>query len=234
VVDLERHVVFQLPTDEQIELPIPPRLASWDVKTHPSQIRLTEYLDSVESLIDYRAHSDLALRLTVGLPAGNNLLEGGRDLDNYLFPLVQRLGSQRFTSAWAEKRIGLSTLSVGAAMPSTVASLLTAGWSSAVVRTRTSASLSAWKKEIAGQLAHVDEAPEGPVELQVSFLIGPSRNWANLWKPAIDALEAILGPGPRPFHPRDDRVTRLGLHRSVDAALGNEVSAMILWRTAEI
>jgi hypothetical protein len=232
--DLERHVAYQLPTDEQIQLPIPPRLASWDAKTHASQVRLTEYLDSVESVVVNRARDSLALRLTVGLPEGSNLLEGGRDLDNYLYPLVQRLGSNRFTSAWAEKLIGPSTLSVGPAVPSTIASLLSAGWSWAVVRTRKSASTSAWKEEIAGQLGHVDEAPEGPLELQLSFLIGPRRNWANLWKPAIDALEAILGPGPRPFHPRDDRVIRLGLHRSLDAALNNQVSVAILWRAAEI
>jgi len=37
----------------------------------------------------------LAVELTVGLPGHLSLTGGGRDLDNYLFPLAQRLGPAR-------------------------------------------------------------------------------------------------------------------------------------------
>lgn len=36
-----------------------------------------------------------------------------------------------------------------------------------------------------------------PVRMQMSFTVGPGRNWLNLWKPAIDALGKILGHAAR-------------------------------------
>ena len=40
----------------------------------------------------------LAVELTVGLRGDLSLTGGGRDLDNYLFPLAQRLGPTRNSS----------------------------------------------------------------------------------------------------------------------------------------
>jgi hypothetical protein len=60
--------------------------------------------------------------------------------------------------------------------------------------------------------------------MQLSFTVGSSRNWLNLWKPAIDALDPILGSTPsRSWHPRDGRIIELGLHCRVDHAFSNEV-----------
>lgn len=32
-----------------------------------------------------------------------------------------------------------------------------------------------------------------PVRLRIAFTIGTSRNWLNVWKPSIDALDPLLG-----------------------------------------
>jgi hypothetical protein len=70
---------------------------------------------------------------------------------------------------------------------------------------------------------------EGAVALHLSFTAGPTRNWLNLWKPTIDALERILGrasPQLR-WHPRDGRIVELGLHFRRDSAIGNDVTIAI-------
>jgi hypothetical protein len=61
--------------------------------------------------------------------------------------------------------------------------------------------------------------------MQLSFTVGPRRNWLSLWKPAIDAQGRILGStNPnRPWHPQDGRIVELGLHYQVDHTLGNDV-----------
>lgn len=52
-----------------------------------------------------------------------------------------------------------------------------------------------------------------PVGTDILALTGPGRNWTTLWKPIIDAFGPVLGEDPlRPFHLRDDRIIRLGLH----------------------
>ena len=63
------------------------------------------------------------------------------------------------------------------------------------------------------------------MELQLSFIVGPRRNWLNLWKPTIDALDQIPGrtTPERSWHPLDGRVVELGLHCRVDPGLGNQV-----------
>ncbi len=78
-------VVYSRPQGPEIDLPIPPRIAKWVGKASPLQRPLTEYLDSVEKLIQTANVPDegLTLDLTVGLPEGTDLLLSG-DLDNYL------------------------------------------------------------------------------------------------------------------------------------------------------
>ena len=53
----------------------------------------------------------------------------------------------------------------------------------------------------------------------------PQRNWLDLWKPTIDALDPLLGRThpDRDWHPRDGRIVDLGLHLDVDPSLGNDV-----------
>lgn len=230
-MDESNFVVYSRPQGPEIGLHIPPRIAKWVGKASPLRRPLTEYLDSVEKLIRTANVPDegLTLDLTVGLPEGTDILSSG-DLDNYLIPVAQRLGSNRFVSVWGEKRIGTSTIRLEAAR-SEDAEDLRQGWRFAPVRTTSSASATPWKKEIAAQLADMESAPEGPVEVQLSFRVGPTRNWANLWKPAIDSLEAVLGTGPWwNSSPRDGRIVRLGLHRSVDPHIGNDIAIGIWWR----
>jgi hypothetical protein len=59
----------------------------------------------------------------------------------------------------------------------------------------------------------------------LAFVAGPRRAWANLWKPTIDALGAILGrdDGAREWNARDGRIIDLGLHCVVDPGLRDEV-----------
>lgn len=228
--------VYRWPASAPVELPIPPRLASWDARIHPTQVRLRQYLQTLDDLIEASSLSEegLTLALSVGLPEGADVIRCG-DLDNYLFPVAQHLGASRFVSAWAEKRVGgSSTVAVGDAEVSERRELSTKGWRHVRVCTTTSAGTSGWKHEIASQLGEAEPAPPGPLEVQLAFRIGPSRNWINLWKPAIDSLEHVLGPGPRRFHPQDGRITRLGLHRTVDPAVGYVIDIGIWWRQDEV
>lgn len=221
---------YERPTGKVLELSVAPRLASWDAGVHSSQIALKEYLQAVSELVEAPTLPDsgLALMLSVGLEAGVDPTGGGRDLDNYLFPLAQHLGSQRFDSVWGRKAPGNSSITVGSAVGLSQGHELHE-WSFAHANTTASASTAAWKEEIAQQVVG-EPIPEGPVELHIAFKVGPTRNWANLWKPAIDSLENVLGAGPRRFHPRDDRIVILGLHRTVDPALGNVVELGFRWR----
>lgn len=87
----------------------------------------------------------------------------------------------------------------------------------------------AYKEQIHEQVADVDALPEGPVSLQLSFSVGPRRNWLNLWKATIDALDPLLGrTNPdHQWHPRDGRIVELGLHCRVEPLLGNQVAIAI-------
>jgi hypothetical protein len=71
-------------------------------------------------------------------------------------------------------------------------------------------------------------------ELVLGFHVGRGRNCISLWKPAIDSLEAIVGRGPRRFHPRDGLVVRLGLSCVVDESLGWMVEIDLAWRPAAV
>lgn len=228
-------LLFGEPQDAGVALGVNPRLESWERAGHPSQQALGAYLEHVEAAVapSVRQHAGnaVALRLTVGLPADVALIGAGGDLDNYLYPVVRRLGADRVASAWARKLHGESSICVQAAAPTTEDA--TAGWNSARARTTTSSQSRAWKEEIAAHLPPV-VVPEGPVELQIAFRAGPQRNWTALWKPAIDALGAILGvdDAARPFSPRDDRITRLGLHHNIAPELGHAVELGVWWRPA--
>ena len=98
------------------------------------------------------------------------------------------------------------------------------------VHTNASASSAEYKWQIHDQVArHAVSLPDGPVTLELAFTVG-RRNWLNLWKPTIDALEPLLGrttPG-RDWHPRDGRITDLGLHLTKDLSLEYAVRIDIL------
>ncbi|WP_236654566.1 hypothetical protein, partial [Streptacidiphilus anmyonensis] len=213
-------------------------LESWDAARHPAQQRLRMYIASVIPLFPEVANHDgapLALALSVGLEDHIALTRGGHDLDNYLFPLARAFGAHRFSVFFAHKRhAGTSTLTIGCASPDPN----DRGMPHLQVRTRVSATSKAWKEAIheACRQASPQLAADVPVHLQLAFQVSPGRNWSALWKPAIDALGPVLGLADpaRPYRPRDDRITRLELHRTIDSALGHDIVLTARWHDATV
>jgi hypothetical protein len=213
-------------------------VASWDRADHPSQRALSAFLDSLEPLLRpalQQPANPVALALDIGLPTGTPLTSGGRDLDNYLFPIVARFGPARFAAAFACKHHGRSAIAVG---PAQLADDDPPGhWAQGSVLLTASSDTAAWKQQLAAGLAastNLRVLPPGPAAIHIAFRVGPYRNWANLWKPAIDALGGVLGVDnpARPFAPRDDRITELGLQNSIDPSLGHAVQVDVWWRPA--
>lgn len=203
------------------QLRVTPRLASWNKADDPDQVRLREYLDDTEALLaGSRIDGPWALRLDVGLPTARDLLNAA-DLDNYGYPLAYRLRDSALVSVWCTKQHGeQSSVSIETAreLPSPPTNVL-------VAKTTGSTSTAAFKEQIYAAVAETAELPAGPVRLELAFVVGPRRNWLNLWKPTIDALDPILGrTNPdRPWHPRDGRIIELGMHLTVDPAAGTEI-----------
>jgi hypothetical protein len=84
---------FATPPGEPVLLTHRPQLASWNAAGHPDQVTLGEYLDATEQQISPQLDATpgpVAIRLDVGLAADQALLVG-RDVDNYLHPLIARL-----------------------------------------------------------------------------------------------------------------------------------------------
>jgi hypothetical protein len=213
-----------------------PVLESWNVAGHPDQLRLHSYLDGVAEALkakDWPAREQRTIELVVGIPESLPIDRGGRDLDNYLFPLARRLGSDRIAAAFGRKTYQhQSTVAVALAL----AVAQPAEPPQLVVRTSVSAQTSAWKQAIHQACAAEVAAPlpSGPVAVRIQFSVSSRRNWTTLWKPAIDALGPVLGmPNPaRPFHPDDDRIVDLELHRHLDDALRHDIVVRVWWRTA--
>ena len=221
-------VMFAMPDSQPAQLPAAPRLASWNRADDPAQVRLEAYLAAAEQLLLPRCGrltGPLALRLDVGLPPATPLLDQ-RDLDNYLYPLAARLGKTigpRLVSVWGIKQH--CRASFARIEPATPISARSPSGHRYTVRTSTSSQSTAFKQQVHDQLSGAAMLPDGPVSMQLSFTVGPGRNWLGLWKPTIDAQGRILGhTNPsRPWHPQDGRIVELGLHCQVDHTLGNDV-----------
>ena len=216
---------YERPAGDRLVLSAAPRLASWNKSTHPDQLKLRDYLDRAEALMGSAASSaePWALRLEVGLPAGHSLLDAA-DLDNYAFPLAKRVSNAQLVSVWATKRYAAdSWISATPARKAASPVILSS------VRTTASVDSVGYKEQVRESLAGVAELPPGPVRLEIAFTVGPRRNWINLWKPTIDALDPLLGrvnPN-RLWHPKDGRIVELGLHVTVDAQLSNDVQIFV-------
>jgi hypothetical protein len=121
---------------------------------------------------------------------------------------------------------GSSSLAVGPAQPS-------AAEASPQFSTRMAGSYQRkeWKQRLHHQLAvQAATIDPGPVGLEIAVATGPGRNWANLWKPLIDAFGPVLGEDPtRPFHPHDDRIVSLGLHHTIDTGIAHNVIIDAWW-----
>jgi hypothetical protein len=94
-----------------------------------------------------------------------------------------------------------------------------------VAATTASASTVAFKEQVRAAVARAAELPAGPVRLELAFVVGPRRNWINLWKQTFDSLDPLPGRTrpDRDWHPLDGRITELGMHRTVDPLAGNAV-----------
>ena len=201
-----------------------PQLASWDNAGSPGQVRLGDFLDHAEAAAaPMMAAVDglLAVELMVGLPGELSLTGGGRDLDNYLFPLAQRLGPGRIAAMFGQKVHGPSFPAVGRAQQDhgTSPPQFSAQIAGSYVRKE-------WKTTLRERLLQAQHPvlESGPIGMTINITTGPGRNWANVWKPLIDAFGPVLGENPeRPFHPNDDRITSLGLHHNVNTAIGHDV-----------
>lgn len=212
-----------------VPLTVEPQLASWDRDGSAGQVRLSHFLDHAETLAKSAmtaADGPLAVDLTVGIPGHLPLTSGGRDLDNYLFPLAQRLGPERITAMFGRKVHGPSLLAVG---PAESDRAMSAQFSARLVG---SYLRKEWKTALRAQLGET-RSPlpgTGPVGISFGITTGPGRNWANIWKPLIDSFGSILGEDPlRPFHPNDDRITDLALHHHVNPAIGHDVIITASW-----
>lgn len=207
-----------------------PQLASWDAAGQPSQIRLARFLDHLESVASplvSAVEGRLAVELVVGLPAGVALITGGRDLDNYLYPVAQRFGAQRLAAVFGRKVHGDSHLVLGEAEPAMLVD-------PPVFATRVTGSYTRrqWQETLRDRVLRVqpNPLPPGPVAIDIAIATGPGRNWSHLWKPLLDAFGPVLGDDPaRPFNPCDDRIVRLGLHHHTDVGLGHEVGVQAWW-----
>lgn len=211
---------FARPEDDALQLRHTPRPACWEKADHPDQKRLQAYLADTEDVLSYsRVNGQWALRLDVGAPATRDLLREVADLDNYAHPLADRIRDSSLVSVWCTKQHdGQSFVQIEAASEVSPPSEVL------VVRTTASSESPAYKDQIKAAVAGVGMLPDGPVRLELAFVIG-NRGWLGLWKPTIDALDPILGRTypDNPYHPLDGRITDLGMHLTVDRALGYDV-----------
>jgi hypothetical protein len=208
---------------------VKPQLASWDRAGHPSQVKLARFLAHVDAMagpVLAAVSGRVAVELIVGFSDGVSLIDGGHDLDNYLFPVAQRLGPQRVAAIFGRKIHGPSSFAVGPAHPGT-----TRATPQFSTRITGSYERKQWKQtlhdRLAAQAATIDPGRAG---LTIALTTGPGRNWARLWKPLIDAFGPVLGEDPaRPFHPHDDRIVSLSLHHTIDTGLAHDVIINAWW-----
>jgi hypothetical protein len=228
-----RPVFFSRPESLAVELRLAPRLASWNRSDHRDQVELRQAVESAEEQLRDVARSvdgPLALQLDVGLRAGLPLFEV-RDLDNYAYPLaahLQKAWNRPLTSMWATKAVATASHLRCAA-----ASERTAPEKAIVVETTAPSDSHSYKEQVAESLPDAP-LPDGPVAVELAFVVSPARNWVNLWKPTIDALGKVLGAsGTRPWNPHDGRITELGLHCTTDPHIGSRVRIGISARSLD-
>ncbi len=213
---------YARPEGDKQQLRVAPRLASWNKADHPDQVRLRAFLDDAEGLLAASWVEGLwVLRLDVGLPAGGDVLDMA-DADNYVHPLASRVGDTNLVSVWCTKQHSEHSfvrIAPAREVPSPPDMLVAT----------TTPPASAYKEQIHAAVSDAAELPPGPVRLELAFVVGPGRNWLNLWKPTIDALDPLLGRTlpDRDWHPRDGRITELGMHLTVDPAVRYDVTVGI-------
>src|SRR5689334_10360959 len=75
---------------------IVPVLASWNKNTDPAKQKLDRFLKQLEEDLGSlpEDEEDLFLHMDIAVPPKNYIYQ--HDLDNYLFPVVKKLGAARF------------------------------------------------------------------------------------------------------------------------------------------
>lgn len=216
-----------------VPLTVAPQLASWDAAGSIGQVRLAGFLTHLQAAATPLLPDPAAryvVELTVGLPPAVPLTSGGRDLDNYLYPLARQLRPLRLAAVFGRKVHGASWFAAAPAQPDLAVT-------PAMFTTRMSGSYerAEWKATLRQRLlqARLTPAAPGAVALHVVISTGPGRSWPNLWKPMLDAFGPVLGEDPaRPFHPRDDRITLLGLHHNLQPELAHDTIIEAWWTNA--
>ena len=179
---------------------ISPRLASWEYKQHPSQIRLRTYLDDLYAQVDLLPedrHLFLDLRIDVGDP--NKLIQH-HDVENYLTPLfgTSWFDQRKFPIVSGSKNVGKgSSLTIGEAVL-VDSSWLDDSWYCISTNAGKAPTGKSWKLRLNEfvEASGVERIPDGQlVEFHMAWRCSTRRNWVGLWKPTGDALSPILGYG---------------------------------------
>ena len=225
-----RPVFFERPAgDDAVTLRETPRLANWNRAGDSGAARLTRALSYSVEAIDPQlaaAGGPVALRFDVGLARAVRLLDE-RDLDNYLLPLTAYLVERSpnpIVSVWGCKRYAdRTTLRIEPARPREGEAPETT--LRATVEGDRDAFKAGLRQTVNEQLTGRPALPDGPVVLEVAYVVGPRRSWLDLWWSTLDGLGPLRGQSPAEpeFHPRDGRVVDLGLHVTVDDDLGDDV-----------
>jgi hypothetical protein len=208
---------------------VTPQLASWERAGHPSQVKLRRFLAHVDAIagpVLAAGSGRVVAELIVGFSDGISLIDGGHDLNGYLFPVAQRLGPQRVAAIFGRKICGPSSLAVGPAQPDTAEAIPQFS-----ARVAGSYERREWKQQLHDRLAvQAATIDPGPAGLTIAVTTGRSCNWASLWKPLIAAFGPVLGEDPtRPSHPHDDRIVSLGLHHTIDTGIAHDVIIDAWW-----
>jgi len=189
---------------------VKPQLASWDRAGHPSRVKLARFLAHVDAItgpVLATVRGWVAVELIVGFSEGVSLIDGGHDLDNYLFPVAQRLGPQRVAAVFGRKIHGPSSLAVGPAQPATArpSPQFSAQMAGPCQRKQ-------WKQtlhdRLAGQAATLGPGP-GRADHRTDDRAGP-----QLGQPLETAHRRLRPPAGRRPHPGVPPPTMTGLSAS--------------------
>jgi hypothetical protein len=157
------------------------------------------------------------------------------DLENYLTPLFGPtwLDPDKFVLVTARKGVrSTSSIVVGLATGPAIEDLV--GWYSFATTLDGGFSRKTRKTGLRDALAaSAQPLPPGPVEVRLAWRCSSKRNWVSLWKPTGDTMGPILGESrSMGFHPQDDRIVSLALHREIDDSLKNALHVGLWWRSA--
>ena len=164
----------------------------------------------------------VAAELIVGFSDGASLIDGGHDLDSYLFPVAQRLGPERIAAIFGRSPRAVFT-SGGTAQPDTAEPPRSSrpGWLGLSAESGNKSSTIGF-----GAGGH---HRSGPGRAEIALTTGPGRNWASFWKRLIDAFGPCWRSPTAPFHPHDDRIVSLGLHHTIDTSIAHDMIIDASW-----